>query len=146
MIPVWDKSWRHPGERDWQTYRGELWLTGHNRRTSGSWYLVQQNLIVNFVFPVNMVLLDGGFRSYRLIGSIIIIIKKKKTIWSLISKLTSADRQSNACRGELCVRLALRGRRAPRRRPSSRSASGRRCRWRAAVVVFSPSSFQVLLL
>lgn len=78
MIPVWDKSWRHPGERDWQTYRGELWLTGHNRRTSGSWYLVQQNLIVNFVFPVNMVLLDGGFRSYRLIGSIIIIIKKKK--------------------------------------------------------------------
>lgn len=78
MIPVWDKSWRHPGERDWQTYRGELWLTGHNRRTSGSWYLVQQNLIVNFVFPVNMVLLDGGFRSYRLIGSIIIIIIKKK--------------------------------------------------------------------
>lgn len=30
-----------------------------------------------------MVLLDGGFRSYRLIGSIIIIIKKKKKRFGL---------------------------------------------------------------
>lgn len=69
-------------------------------------------------------------------------------IWCQISKLLlmSVDWYSTVRQVSWwAVRLVLRHHRALRRRLLFRSASCQHCRWWAAVVVFSPSSFHVLL-